>query len=117
DCFSEVVLNGLNLELNGKVDPAVLATLPPSMQLDLLSQMRERLMAENRQKYQKVKKAPERFSELQIQSYLKTVAFRREIDGVQKAAAGRGVGGVQTSRIASEANREYIFSSSFTGDK
>ena len=36
---------------------------------------------------------------------------------MQKSAAGRGVGGVQTSRIASEANREYIFSSSFSGDK
>ncbi|KAL9458460.1 hypothetical protein AB3S75_007342 [Citrus x aurantiifolia] len=103
--------------MTGNVDPAVLAALPPSMQLDLLVQMRERLMAENRQKYQKVKKAPEKFSELQIQAYLKTVAFRREIDEVQKAAAGRGVAGVQTSRIASEANREFIFSSSFTGDK
>ncbi|GMH07966.1 hypothetical protein Nepgr_009806 [Nepenthes gracilis] len=102
---------------NGSVDPAVLAALPPSMQLDLLVQMRERLMAENRQKYQRVKKAPEKFSELQIEAYLKTVAFRREIDEVQKAAAGKGVGGVQTSRIASEANREFIFSSSFTGDK
>ncbi|XP_031261538.1 DNA repair protein UVH3 isoform X1 [Pistacia vera] len=103
--------------MHGNVDPAVLAALPPSMQLDLLVQMRERLMAENRQKYQKVKKAPEKFSELQIRAYLKTVAFRREIDEVQKAAAGRGVGGIQTSRIASEANREFIFSSSFTGDK
>ncbi|KAE9449160.1 hypothetical protein C3L33_18941, partial [Rhododendron williamsianum] len=103
--------------MNGKVDPAVLAALPPSMQLDLLVQMRERLMAENRQKYQKVKKAPAKFSELQIQAYLKTVAFRREIDEVRKSAAGKGVGGVQTSRIASEANREFIFSSSFTGDK
>ncbi|XP_004233336.1 DNA repair protein UVH3 [Solanum lycopersicum] len=104
-------------DTQGKVDPSVLAALPPSMQLDLLGQMRERLMAENRQKYQKVKKAPEKFSELQIQSYLKTVAFRREIGEVQKAAAGRGIGGVRTSRIASEANREFIFSSSFTGDK
>ncbi|CAI9262941.1 unnamed protein product [Lactuca saligna] len=103
--------------LNRKVDPAVLASLPPSMQLDLLGQMRERLMAENRQKYQKVKKAPARFSELQIESYLKTVAFRREIHEVQKAAGGTGIGGVQTSRIASEANREFIFSSSFTGDR
>ncbi|XP_059284468.1 DNA repair protein UVH3 isoform X1 [Lycium ferocissimum] len=103
--------------MQGKVDPSVLAALPPSMQLDLLGQMRERLMAENRQKYQKVKKAPEKFSELQIQAYLKTVAFRREISEVQKSAAGRGIGGVRTSRIASEANREFIFSSSFTGDK
>ncbi|KAL5582514.1 hypothetical protein UlMin_014956 [Ulmus minor] len=103
--------------MDGEVDPSILAALPPSMQLDLLVQIRERLMAENRQKYQKVKKDPAKFSELQIQAYLKTVAFRREIDQVQKAAAGRGVGGVQTSRIASEANREFIFSSSFTGDK
>uniref|UniRef100_A0A0E0CWX6 DNA repair protein UVH3 n=1 Tax=Oryza meridionalis TaxID=40149 RepID=A0A0E0CWX6_9ORYZ len=101
----------------GDIDPAVLASLPPSMQLDLLVQMRERVMAENRQKYQKIKKEPAKFSELQIQSYLKTVAFRREIDDVQRGAAGRGVGGVQTSKIASEANREFIFSSSFTGDK
>ncbi|KAJ8457913.1 hypothetical protein OPV22_030839 [Ensete ventricosum] len=99
------------------LDPAVLASLPPSMQLDLLVQMRESIMAENRQKYQKIKKAPTKFSELQIQSYLKTIAFRREIDEVQKCAAGRGIAGVQTSRIASEANREFIFSSSFTGDK
>ncbi|KAK9061726.1 hypothetical protein SSX86_018909 [Deinandra increscens subsp. villosa] len=103
--------------LEGKIDPAVLASLPPSMQLDLLVQMRERLMAENRQKYQKVKKAPARFSELQIEAYLKTVAFRREINEVQKVAGGRGVDGVQTSRIASEANREFIFSSSFTGNR
>ncbi|KAL6143321.1 hypothetical protein ACLB2K_054016 [Fragaria x ananassa] len=103
--------------MHGDVDPAVLAALPPSMQLDLLVQIRERLMAENRQKYQKVKKDPEKFSELQIQSYLKTVAFRREIDHVQKAASGRAFSGVQTSRIASESHREFIFSSSFTGDK
>ncbi|XP_078178846.1 5'-3' exonuclease family protein isoform X2 [Carex rostrata] len=99
------------------IDPAVLASLPPSMQLDLLVQMRERMMAENRQKYQKIKKSPAKFSELQIQSYLKTVAFRREIDEVHKCASGKGLGGVQTSRIASETNREFIFSSSFTGDK
>ncbi|KAL5679512.1 hypothetical protein ACJX0J_005897, partial [Zea mays] len=101
----------------GDIDPAVLASLPPSMQLDLLVQMRERVMAENRQKYQKIKKEPAKFSELQIQSYLKTVAFRREIDQVQKSSSGKGSGGVQTSKIASEANREFIFSSSFTGDK
>ncbi|CAH8267010.1 unnamed protein product [Arabidopsis lyrata] len=103
--------------MDGNIDPAVLASLPPSMQLDLLVQMREKLMAENRQKYQKVKKAPEKFSELQIEAYLKTVAFRREINEVQRSAGGRAVGGVQTSRIASEANREFIFSSSFAGDK
>ncbi|XP_078435659.1 5'-3' exonuclease family protein [Wolffia australiana] len=102
---------------NGRLDPTVLASLPPSMQLDLLVQMRERLMAENRQKYQKIKKSPSKFSELQIQSYLKTVAFRREIDEAQRNASGKGPEGLQTFRIASEANREYVFSSSFSGDK
>ncbi|XP_056169922.1 DNA repair protein UVH3 isoform X2 [Syzygium oleosum] len=104
-------------EVHGNVDRDVLNSLPLSVRLDLLAQMKERQMAENRQKYQKVKKAPEKFSELQIQSYLKAVALRREIKQVQKAAVGNGVSGVQTSRIASEANREFIFSSSFTGNK
>ncbi|KAK4754775.1 hypothetical protein SAY87_008532 [Trapa incisa] len=104
-------------EMPGIVDRQVLDSLPLSMRLDLFSQMKERQMAENRQKYQEVKKAPDKFSELQIQSYLKAVALRREINQVQKAASGIGVGGVQTSRIASEANKEFIFSSSFTGDK
>ncbi|XP_031381890.1 DNA repair protein UVH3 isoform X1 [Punica granatum] len=105
------------LEMQGIVDRDVLDSLPISMRLDLFAQMKERQMAENRQKYQEVKKAPEKFSELQIQSYLKAVALRREINQVQKAAAGIGVGGVRTSRIASEANKEFIFSSSFTGNK
>lgn len=61
--------------------------------------------------------APEKFSEVQIQSYLKSIALRREINQVQKAASGIGVDGLQTSRIASEANKKFIFSSSFTGDK
>ncbi|KAM7509106.1 hypothetical protein LguiA_019559 [Lonicera macranthoides] len=103
--------------MHGKVDPAVLAALPPSMQLDLLVQASVLIFMVVALLYQKVKKAPARFSELQIQAYLKTVAFRREIGEVQKSAAGRGIGGIQTSRIASEANREFIFSSSFTGDK
>lgn len=103
--------------MQGKVDPSVLAVLPPSMQLDLLVQMREQLMADNRQKFQKVKKAPASFSQLQIEAYLKTVAFRREIEEVQKSAAGKGIGGMQTSRIASESGREFVFSSSFSGDK
>lgn len=67
--------------------------------------------------YWVIKQAPDKFSELQIQSYLRAVALRREINQVQKAAAGIGVGGVRTSRIASEANKEFIFSSSFTGNK
>ncbi|KAG6504372.1 hypothetical protein ZIOFF_036704 [Zingiber officinale] len=149
---------------NIQLDPAVLASLPPSMQLDLLVQMRERIMAENRQKYQKIKKVQDSYGDFgysytnlslpnnfiisalshclmadEVQgvctpsicslftrrfiarssdtSRKKLSSCLREIDEIQKRAAGRGVAGVQTSRIASEANREFIFSSSFTGDK
>lgn len=61
--------------------------------------------------------APSSFSQLQIEAYLKTVAFRRGISDAQKAAAVKGVGGVPSTRIASETNREFIFSSSYQGDK
>ncbi|KAL3698871.1 hypothetical protein R1sor_012947 [Riccia sorocarpa] len=99
------------------LDPALLASLPASMQLELLVQMREQLVAENRQKFQKASKVPASFSQLQIQAYLKTVAFRREITEVQRAAGGGGVGGVPTARIASASDREFIFSNSFQGEK
>ncbi|KAJ7552401.1 hypothetical protein O6H91_06G054200 [Diphasiastrum complanatum] len=85
------------------------------MQLDLLAQMREQLVAENRQRFQKVAKEPSSFSQLQIQAYLKTVAFRREVNEVQRAASGRGIGGVPSARIASESDREFIFSSTSNG--
>ncbi|MCO5586794.1 hypothetical protein L7F22_040736 [Adiantum nelumboides] len=101
----------------GRIDPAVLASLPPSMQLNLLVQMREQLVTDNRKKFQKVAKNPASFSQMQIQAYLKTVAFRRDINEVQKAAAGKGIGGIPSARIASEADREYIFSTSFHPDK
>lgn len=101
----------------GRVDPAVLASLPPSMQLNLLVQMREQLVTDNRKKFQRVAKNPASFSQLQIQAYLKTVAFRRDINEVQKAAAGKGIGGIPSARIASEADREYIFSTTFKPEK
>lgn len=61
--------------------------------------------------------APSSFSQLQIEAYLKTVAFRRGISDAQKAAAVKGVGGVPSTRIASETNREFIYTSSYVGDK
>uniref|UniRef100_A0A7I4ABB3 DNA repair protein UVH3 n=1 Tax=Physcomitrium patens TaxID=3218 RepID=A0A7I4ABB3_PHYPA len=101
----------------GKLDPEVLASLPASVQLELLVQMREQLVAENRHKFQKVAKVPSSFSQLQIDAYLKTVAFRRGIQDAQKAAAVKGVGGVPVTRIASETNREFVFTTSYQGDK
>eukprot|EP00897_Mesotaenium_endlicherianum_P008624 jgi/Mesen1/7790/ME000408S06911 len=105
-------------EAGSSLDPAVLAALPTSVHLELMVQMRERLVAENREKFQQVAKAPQSFSSLQIEAYLKTVAMRRSIHDVQRRAAageGGGIAGVPSSRIASETDREFIFSSSFSG--
>eukprot|EP00850_Spirogloea_muscicola_P005046 SM000022S07260 [mRNA] locus=s22:839411:846038:- [translate_table: standard] len=117
-------------EDEGPLDPKVLASLPASVQLELMVQMREQLVAQNREKFRQVAKVrhhnpsiaaytswrivPSNFSEMQIQGYLKTVAMRRDIDKVQKAAAGVGIAGMPATRIASETGREFIFSSSYT---
>ncbi|CAI7741682.1 unnamed protein product [Closterium sp. NIES-53] len=69
------------------LDPAVLASLPPSLQLQLMVQMREQLVAENRHKFEQAAKAPAAFSSLQVGAYLRTAAMRRQIDSVRSAAA------------------------------
>ncbi|CAI5492311.1 unnamed protein product, partial [Closterium sp. Naga37s-1] len=65
------------------LDPAVLASLPPSLQLQLMVQ----LVAENRHKFEQAAKAPAAFSSLQVGAYLRTAAMRRQIDSVRSAAA------------------------------
>ncbi|GBG67011.1 hypothetical protein CBR_g74695 [Chara braunii] len=99
------------VDAQGSLDPSVLASLPPSMQLELMVQMREQRIAENRQRFQKVAEVPAAFSEMQMEAYLKSVAFRRELDDIQKACGNGSVNGVPSARIASETDREYIFSS------
>lgn len=54
-----------------ELDPAVLSTLPPSLQLDFAMKLRERKQAENREHFQKHTGQPQAFSSFQLQQYLK----------------------------------------------
>ena len=91
------------------VDPTVLSTLPPSIQLEVMEKMREQKTSENREKFHRASAAPSNFSELQLQTYLQGCSFRKQMDGIKDAMnaahdAGKGKG----KRIASEGTREYI---------
>ncbi|KAK9904154.1 hypothetical protein WJX75_005482 [Coccomyxa subellipsoidea] len=92
-----------------ELDPVVMSTLPPSMQLDLLTKMRENKIYENREKFARHANQPASFSSLQMQEYLKASAFRRKIEGVKDALnASAAAGGAVARRIAAEEGREYI---------
>lgn len=54
-----------------ELDPAVLGTLPPSLQLEFALKLRERKQAENREHFQKHTGKPTDFSSFQMQQYLK----------------------------------------------
>ena len=59
-----------------ELDPEVLGTLPPSMQLEFMDKMRERMVSENREQFQARTGIPIDFSTFQMQQYLKASAFR-----------------------------------------
>ncbi|KAL0021716.1 hypothetical protein WJX79_006455 [Trebouxia sp. C0005] len=92
-----------------ELDPAVLSTLPPSLQLEFALKLRERKQAENREHFQKHTGQPQAFSSFQLQQYLKGTQLKREVekmkDAVNAAASGDGL---PTRRIAGDAGREYI---------
>ena len=58
------------------LDPAVLSTLPQSMQLQIMEQMRDQLHAFNRDKFTSRSGQPENFSSFQLQTFLKASTFR-----------------------------------------
>ena len=72
--FDNVLVPGGGVQL----DAAVMSTLPPSMQLDLLQRMRDHKIFENREHFQQRAQQPGSFSSFQIQEYLKASAFRCE---------------------------------------
>lgn len=73
------------------LDPAALAALPASVQLELLAKLREQRFAENQQSFQRASnKAPQDFSELQLTTFLKVRVSRGlggRMAGVCEAAA------------------------------
>ncbi|GAQ89269.1 putative Xeroderma pigmentosum group G protein [Klebsormidium nitens] len=103
-------------DTDNALDPTVLASLPASVQIELMQQMRERRVAQNREKFRQVAKVPESFSSIQMEAYLKNVAMRRDVAKVHEAMAKGtkvipGMEDVPAMRIASEQGREFIFKS------
>ena len=59
-----------------QLDPAVLSTLPQSMQFDLLLKMRERLQTANREQFAARQGLPAEFSLFQMKSFLKVAEHK-----------------------------------------
>lgn len=58
------------------LDPTVLSTLPPSMQLDIMTKLREQKTYVNREHFQQRQAQPQSFSQFQMEEYLKASAIR-----------------------------------------
>jgi len=90
------------------IDPQVLASLPPSMQLELLEQMREQRATENRERFQEVGENPDAFSSVQLTTYLKNSKFKKQIDTIQKQMGG-GEDELKTHRVDARQGQEFVY--------
>ncbi|UPQ98789.1 XPG/Rad2 endonuclease [Chloropicon primus] len=90
------------------VDPTVLSTLPPSIQLEVMEKMREQKTSENRERFHRASSAPSNFSNLQFETYLQGCSFRKQMDGIKDQMNAVHSGKGKGKRIASERDREYI---------
>ena len=70
------------------IDPAVLASLPPSVQMEVMLKMRERRVAENREHFQQLAGNMRDFSEMQMSTYLKSTKLKRTMEKVIKDGGG-----------------------------
>jgi len=120
------------------VDPEVLGSLPPSVQMEVMLKMRERRVAENREHFQSLSGKMRDFSEMQMATYLKSTKLKRTMESVIKTSGGSVVktearggadadaaalttlgggagpaaepGALAGKRIASNRDREFVFS-------
>ncbi|GMH40145.1 hypothetical protein BSKO_08049 [Bryopsis sp. KO-2023] len=100
------------------LDPEVLFTLPPSIQYDVILQMREKQFGENRETFVSLTGQPENFSDHQMATYLKASEFRRKLEDTRKQVGqSMGINGAQVQKIASEPNRSYVFQTNLEDGK
>lgn len=59
-----------------EIDPSVLSSLPPSIQLDIITKLREKSMQSNREAFQQRRAEPQSFSSFQLDEYLKASNMR-----------------------------------------
>lgn len=94
-------------EDTGDLNADVMATLPPSLQLELMLKARERQTVANREHFESYAAKPESFSNFQLQQYLKASNLRRRLNSIKdQMNAAAGVGGAR--RLAADAEREYV---------
>ena len=92
------------------LDAEVLGKLPPSVQLEQITKLRDRQTTANRIKFREASTDSTNFSAIQMQSFLKRTEFRQKVDRMRDAmnkAAGFGEEGAQP--IASLSGRSFIF--------
>lgn len=95
------------------LDPEVLATLPPSVQLEVMLRFRDKQVAANRSKFAERSTNPLEFSQYQMEQYLKASSLRQQLDmlrgvGTTNAAVARPIAAVE--------GREYVLESLVTED-
>lgn len=93
------------VDVDDGVDPEVLSTLPPSMQLEIMLQVREKKMNAARGGFELRNGKPEEFSQYQMQQYLNSTGLRRQLDTI------RGVSRQETDvarRVAGEEETHYV---------
>ena len=98
-------LLGFEVNVENGVDPEVLSTLPPSMQLEIMLQVREKNMNAARGGFEVRNGKPEEFSQYQMQQYLNSTGLRRQLDAI------RGVSRQDTDvarRVAGEEGTHYV---------
>ena len=96
---------GFEIDLEEGVDPEVLSTLPHSMQLEVMLQLREKAMVAARGGFEARNGKPLEFSQYQLQQYLNSTGLRRRLDSI------RGINTQQPNvekPIAAEEDKKYI---------
>lgn len=94
-----------------RVDAELLRALPPSLQMEVVTRLRDSQLVQNRAQFQDPDLDMQGFAAAQMRSYLKRTDLRREVDRVRdrmNAAAGYGIGGAAARPIASQAGRAFI---------
>ena len=90
------------------IDPEVLSALPPSVRLEVITKMRDRRVADNREHFAAAHGKMQDFSRLQLETYLKGTKLKRQIDAVMQRSDASDPS--TSKRVAAQDNREFIFS-------
>ena len=93
------------VEIDDTIDHEVLSTLPPSMQLEVMLQIREKAMSAARGGFEERNGKPVEFSEYQIQQYLNATGLRRKVDLLKGSSSQQAD---MARPIAAEEGKEYV---------